>query len=183
MIFDLPPNGLNLLAAPNSANDLGNAKLGYPATIVLQDPTQAAAPSDISDFCSPLVTTPTSTAFPRPTPVTATSPAPAPRGGINTPTPGVNTPRVRYRNPSVAGTYRYFLIAGSQRDSDGDGLENGFDTCPTTPLPATTPGLPSPTPSTATATCCPTPPHRRLRHNDLVKNTNPDGDAGTSSCG
>ena len=41
-----------------------------------------------------------------------------------------NIEYVLYRNPDEEGTYTFTTIAVGQPDADGDGLENGLDTCP-----------------------------------------------------
>jgi hypothetical protein len=86
--------------------------LGYPSVTVLNnggDPDIAPAPSAITDFCSPLLT--------------------------STTTYGSPDGQDFRTNPDADGTYNFIVYTASQRDADDDGFENGLDTCPYTPNP------------------------------------------------
>ncbi len=129
------PGGLSAVPAPNPSNDMGLASLGYSAVTVLNDPTAAAAPG-VTDFCTTLGTKATMYGI--------TLANPCNGGGVNdclgaaggneallwSSPPGAATGRIRYANPASAGTYLYPTFHLSPRDLDGDGYENGFDTCP-----------------------------------------------------
>ena len=81
------------------------APMGQPSVSVLNDPTEAPSTSSISDFCTPLGTTSV---------ILGTG-----QGG-----------HLRVTNPA-AGTQQFFLqYNASLRDTDQDGFENAFDTCP-----------------------------------------------------
>ena len=101
-----------------------DSRLGYVSATVLQaagDPDTEAKTGDnnaISDFCSPLTTETTIFAVTKDNPDTAAN-----EGGV-----AVRT------NPA-AGSYNFVTYALSQRDADGDGIQNGMDPCPTTPNP------------------------------------------------
>lgn len=103
------PNGLILGADPRQ---------GFASVTVLQalgDPEIKPNTGDtnvISDFCSPLDVTTTTFGTTKDNPNT-----PANEGGVASRT-----------NPP-AGTYNFTVFALSQRDGDGDGIENGLDTC------------------------------------------------------
>ena len=93
--------------------------LGFPNVVILNDPTAPPAQSVISDFCSPLYSKTTTFGLTKDNPQTSAN-----EGGV------------AYRtNPSSAGTYSITVFAASQRDADGDGIENGLDPCPLTPDP------------------------------------------------
>src|SRR5205085_11543751 len=74
------------------------------------------------------------------------------------PIPGASTGKDRYRNPTTPNTYLWENLAQSLRDSDQDGIENAFDTCPanvnTDGDPRTTPG---PDADMIDSACDPTP--------------------------
>ncbi len=96
-----------------------DAKLGYPSVTVLQnigDPNIVSSPNAITDFCSPLVSTTTTFGTTQDNPATSAN-----EGGV------------AYRKNAADGTYNSVTWAASQRDADGDGIENGLDTCPFTP--------------------------------------------------
>ncbi len=90
-------------------------RLGYPNVTVLQDPT-VVAPGLITDFCTPLTANTTVFAIRKDNPNTGT-------GGGN----------VVRQNPASDGSFNFLNWARSQRDADGDGVENTLDTCPFTP--------------------------------------------------
>jgi hypothetical protein len=96
--------------------------LGYPSVTILQnlgDPDIVIEPGPITDFCTPLKSdTATCGVTQTKSAMTRDNPCPSSSGDA-----------VR-ANPSTAGTYNFVTFAGSQRDGDGDGYENGFDTCP-----------------------------------------------------
>lgn len=88
--------------------DLPNDKeLGFPSVTVLQaigDPDAVPKPGSITDFCSPLTSTISI------------------QGKTDDGQP-------LFYNPQN-GTYKFNAISAGQRDGDGDGFENGLDTCP-----------------------------------------------------
>ncbi len=133
--------------------------LGFPVVTVLQDtgdPGAVAAPSVITDFCTPLDSTAVTFG------VTEDNPASAgDESGTNVLTNG------------AAGTYNLVAFLASERDADGDGIPNELDPCPISGNPegwdprsnalagdADSDGLP--------ATCDP---------NDASPNSDIDGDA------
>ena len=97
--------------------------LGYPIVVVLQDtddPGHVAAPGSIDDLCTPISAGLTSYAVAQDNPNTVPD-----EGGAT------------YRtNPGTAANYYMTSYATSQLDADGDGIENGFDSCPFVPRPA-----------------------------------------------
>ncbi|MGH2669100.1 MAG: hypothetical protein ACRDH5_08310, partial [bacterium] len=131
------PGALAAFAPPHPYFDLAGTALGYTTVSTLQDTTVEAAPTAITDFCTPLDLTATTFGTSRLNPCNGGPGGPNPNpvacnndNVINNPAPGVPTGRTRATNPSTAGTYYYGAYQFSQRDSDGDGLENAFDTCP-----------------------------------------------------
>jgi hypothetical protein len=138
--------------SPNSLQDLATDDLGYTYVLVFNDPTAPGSPVARTDFCSPLLSDLTLYGEFRNNPCvdggvcpnSDTDCTPGPCGdntAINTPSDctvplcglayvnggnGID----RHRNPTTAGQYRYHAYVQSQRDLDGDGLENPFDTCP-----------------------------------------------------
>jgi hypothetical protein len=131
------PGALAAFAPPHPYYDMSGTALGYTTVSVLQDTTVEAAPTSITDFCTPLELTATTFGVSRLNPCNGGASGPNPNPGvcnndavINNPTPGIPTGRTRATNPTTAGTYYYGAYQFSQRDSDGDGLENAFDTCP-----------------------------------------------------
>ena len=105
-------------------------RLGYPSVTVLQaagDPATEADTGDnnaVSDFCSPLLTNTTGYGTSKDNPDTSAN-----EGGV-----------VLRTNPAD-GTYYFTNYAISQRDADGDGIENGLDPCPTVANPTWTPRI------------------------------------------
>ncbi len=75
-------------------------RLGYPSVTVLQDPTAAASSKDFINDFCSPLLTNTTLLS------------------------NVRT------NPAASGTYNFVTAVRSQRDADGDGFENGLDTCP-----------------------------------------------------
>lgn len=85
-------------------------ELGYPSVTVLLnagDPDATPAPGAITDFCSELRSS---------------------NRSLGTSPDGINL----YVNPQP-GTYTFTTVAVGQSDADGDGFENGLDTCPFDP--------------------------------------------------
>ena len=103
-----------------------DARLGYPNVTVLQDPTEVGA-SVITDFCSPLAAD--TTVFPL--------------SKDNTNTGVDESGHVVRQNPASDGTFNFLNWARSQRDADGDGLENTLDTCPFIPTNVEDPRQPA----------------------------------------
>ena len=88
---------------------------GYPSVTLLQnigDPDVVPAPSAITDFCTPLSSSNTSFGFTKDNPDTDAD----------------ESGKESYKNPKDA-TYTFITSAFGQRDADGDGYENGLDTC------------------------------------------------------
>ncbi len=130
---DTNGNGINDLAeafpAPHPYSDLRD--VGYVSVAVLQDTTQPPSPSAITDFCSPLNVTTVVFGQTKSNPCNGSVLPPCNTApGINTPIPGASTGKDRYRNPTTPNTYLWVNFAQSLRDSDQDGIENAFDTCP-----------------------------------------------------
>ena len=91
--------------------------LGFPSLSILQDtgdPMADPIPSAITDFCTPLSVDLTSYGMTQDNPDSS-----ADESGIPNRT-----------NPD-AGSYDFVTYARSQRDADGDGIENALDPCPT----------------------------------------------------
>jgi hypothetical protein len=125
------PGALAPFVPPHPYFDASQTALGYTTVSVLQDTTVEAAAGAITDFCTPLTLTAVTFANPRLNPCNGVTTPPCNSDGvINNPAPGAPTTRVRATNPPAAGTYYYGTYQFSQRDSDGDGYENAFDTCP-----------------------------------------------------
>ena len=109
---------------------------GYPSVVVLQQASAAGsaeppAPSPVTDFCTPLKTVNVSYGETKDNPDT-----PANEGGIPIRTlPGAGT--------QIPGISYY----ASQRDADGDGIENSLDPCPFTPDTVWDPRGPTPQPA------------------------------------
>jgi len=113
-----------------------DAGYGYPSVVVLQTASAAGnatppAPSAITDFCTPLKTVGVSYGVTKDNPDT-----PANEGGISIRT-----------LPDAGTAITGFLYAASQRDADGDGIENSLDPCPLTPDPNWDPRGPQPQPA------------------------------------
>ncbi len=120
-------------------------ELGYPTVTLLQnagDPDYEPVPSSITDFCTPLTSHNVAFAISRDNPCTDEAvpreeldplcevsghPLDLPPEGAGTTTPDEGG-LVLGTNPQD-GTYAFTIIAVGQRDADGDGLENGLDTC------------------------------------------------------
>ena len=121
--------------------DISNdPKLGYPSVTLLQnasDPGADPIPSAITDFCSPLTTSIvsfgvskdnecTAADLDKVDPICEVQSALVPgAGGTKPDESGVTL----FTNPAE-GDYTFHTIAAGQRDADGDGYENGLDTCP-----------------------------------------------------
>jgi hypothetical protein len=131
------PGAFAAFAAHNATNpyaDMAATNLGYVAIPVLQDPTAPQAPSNITDFCTPVSLTSVLFGESRQNPCQNNTLPPCHSDAfINNPTPGPPTGRVRWQNPSTSGTHYFGTYQFSQRDLDNDGIENSFDTCPYTP--------------------------------------------------
>jgi hypothetical protein len=81
------------------------SSLGWPTQAVLNDPSATLAnPSSITDFCTDLI---------------ANNSLLATVGGVT-----------RATNPGTAGTHVGMNFTSGLRDTDNDGIENAFDTCP-----------------------------------------------------
>jgi hypothetical protein len=89
------------------------APAGYPAVVVLQDPT-TVAPSAITDFCTRMHSSTVYYGLSQDNPATAAN-----EGGY-----------VARRNPIQAGTYTFLHYARSYYNADDDPYENYLDTCP-----------------------------------------------------
>ena len=116
-------------------------ELGYPTVTLLQnagDPDFDPIPSAITDFCTPLTSTNISYAHSKDNrctddvdpdtldPLCEISGVPLEiEGAPSTPDESGLT---LFTNPKE-GTYTFTTVAVGQRDTDGDGLENGLDTC------------------------------------------------------
>jgi len=171
------PGALLAFTAPHPYGDFSNTNLGYGLVSTLQDPTAPVSPNAISDFCTPLILTSTLFGVTRTNPCNGGPAGPNPNpvlcsndGVINNPAVGVGTGRNLRQNPATAGTHFYGAYIFSQRDLDGDGYENAFDTCPynanTDGNPRTTSG---PDTDMLDSSCDPGPG---------TNNTNQDGDSG-----
>ena len=123
----------------NIAND---EELGYPSVTLLQnigDPDSDPIPGAITDFCTPLTTSNITFAVSEDngctdinTPVDELDPlceivgvVPMEDGGTTDPD---ESGHILFANPDE-GTYTFTTISAGQRDADGDGYENGLDTC------------------------------------------------------
>jgi hypothetical protein len=120
---------------------------GYPTVTFLQaigDPESNPEPNPITDFCSPLESTINSFGVSKDNGCTDDEPIPPMDRGLCEVTSstldiieeaGTTEPdesgHVLFTNPP-AGTYEFTAAAWSQRDADGDGIENALDTCPYT---------------------------------------------------
>ena len=91
-----------------------DATWGYASVVVLNNPLQPPAPSAITDFCAPLSSDMVTFGLSQDNPAT-----------------GANESNYQVRrNPSTVGTHTFRWYTASLRDADGDGHENGLDTCP-----------------------------------------------------
>jgi hypothetical protein len=107
-----PGTSLPDTAAPGSPS-LG-AELGYVAISVLNNPTAALVPNQITDNCAPLTTNTTYYGL-----------------TLDNPATGANEAGYEWRtNPQYGGTYTFYGYAGSMYDADSDGTDNRLDTCP-----------------------------------------------------
>jgi hypothetical protein len=99
-----------------------SAAIGYPNLIVLNNPVnQEEAPGAISDFCTPLTTTTILYA------TTVANPYDGSGAGYSAQTnPAANT------GVLLTGTHMSRNYSRSERDADGDGIENDLDPCPYT---------------------------------------------------
>jgi hypothetical protein len=135
---------------------LSSSALGYPVLIVVNDPTAPPGPGEVSDACTPSETRIVLWGKTRDNPCTAATPpcsnsdVPCTPCGDNAAinNPSANDPPtgtclssptyeancVRYGNPAAAQHY-FYVYQQSQRDYDGDGIENSLDTCPLTSTP------------------------------------------------
>ncbi len=117
--------------------------LGYPTVTLLQnggDPAQDPIPSVITDFCTPLTSNNTAFGVSKDNACTdttaetldplceVTSALLAEEGGTTPDESGVPL----LTNPQDS-TYTFTIIAVGARDADGDGFENGLDTCALVP--------------------------------------------------
>jgi hypothetical protein len=130
--------------APHPFFDL-SSDMGYTTIVVFDDPTQTPPPTYLQNVCTERETIQTLYGESRTNPCNGmTTPPCDSTGGIINPAVGANTGLDRARTPMNAGTYLYLTYTQSQRDTDGDGYENGLDTCPTTanadPSPKTSAG-------------------------------------------
>lgn len=121
-------------------------ELGYPTMTFLQDigdPDREPEPGPITDFCSPLRSSNITFGVSKDNPCTDDIPVEqldplcaAKSAPLEIPEEGVSNPDesgiVLFRNPE-AGTYTFSTSALGQRDADGDGFENAFDSCPLEP--------------------------------------------------
>lgn len=135
--FVVFPKGTQLPDRP-----LFDDSLGFPSAVILQDPTAPPSQSAISDFCSPLQTTtftfghsrdnvctpdPSVSPFcPQRPPVDPSQPATLDPDGCDSDTDESGC--VIRKNPAD-GSYTFTTWVVSQRDLDGDGHENGLDSC------------------------------------------------------
>lgn len=118
-----------------------DASLGYPSVTTLQnagDPDADPIPGPITDFCSPLTTSNTTFGVSKDNACTdAGADVLDPLCAVNSviivedaeATDPDESGVVLFTNPAE-GTYTFTTIAAGQRDADGDGYENGLDTCP-----------------------------------------------------
>jgi len=117
-----------------------DAELGYPSVTLLQnigDPAQDPIPSAITDFCTPLVSSNITFGISKDNGCTdagaATLDPICEVSSVILVEEGVTDPdesgSILFTNPPE-GTYTFTAIAVGQRDADGDGYENGLDTCP-----------------------------------------------------
>lgn len=131
-ILVFAPGALAAFGPPNPFANLRDPKLGVVMVTVLNDPTQKPAPSAITDFCTPWDNTLQLFGQSKQNPcIGVTTPPCNTSDGINTPTPGAPG-KIRYENPTTPGTRLWISFAHSQRDADGDGIENPLDPCPNT---------------------------------------------------
>lgn len=124
------------------------SRLGTPVVTVLQNPTQATSNSAISDFCAKLQTNVNLLGVSNDNDCTAAAPAAGCTLSVSTSLglrdifKGVDggsshtTPNeagfTRLTAPASPGTTSSVQMYGSQRDFDGDGIENSLDACHST---------------------------------------------------
>jgi hypothetical protein len=124
-----------------SENIASEEELGYPTVTLLQnagDPAFGAVVGPVTDFCTPLTGTNTTFGVSKDNGCTdavpanaldpiceATSSIIAEEGGTHPDESGL----ILFANPQD-GTYTLTISAVGKRDADGDGIENGLDTCP-----------------------------------------------------
>jgi len=105
----------NAFSGPHPFADLGD--IGYTSVTVLQDPTQTASPTSITDFCSPLVTFTSFFGISKGNNCNGVIIAPCNTpDGLNNPGIGAATALTRYSNPAASGTYLYTGFQQSLRD-------------------------------------------------------------------
>ena len=110
---------------------LGPAALGYGTVVVIENfnPEEIPVPTSITDTCGFIVslTTPATTgAGPR-------LPDASPHTGFDAAYPIITAGGTAMRsNPVTPGTKPFFSVLISNRDAEGDGIDNGDDTCPYT---------------------------------------------------
>jgi hypothetical protein len=141
------PGAFAAYKPPHPLSDLASPTLGYPAVVVIQAPTENPIPEPITDTCSPSSLKVILWGVTRDNPCTGgtcpTSDDFCINGEFGGQCPLVDPPVgsclapsthegncVRYANPSTAGTQYFGVFQQSTRDLDGDGHENGIDTCP-----------------------------------------------------
>ena len=130
------PGALQLeFSPPHPFADL-DPSFGYSSVVVLNDPTQPASPSSITDFCTSLASTTVTFGEYKDNECRGDTSSPCDSaGGINDPVIGASLGVDRARNvvATVGGrTVLYTGLAQSLPDLDGDNIENSFDTCPYT---------------------------------------------------
>lgn len=155
------PGAFAAYPRPHPLWDLASTTFGYPAVLIVNDPTVAPGPSAPGDACSPADVRVMLWGKTRDNPCLGANPV-CPNDDtpcfilcgdnncINGNTFGVSacpalvdSPNgacsgndtggcVRYANPATAGTYYWRVYQQSQRDADDDGIENSLDTCPYT---------------------------------------------------
>jgi hypothetical protein len=117
VVFD--PGQLSLL--PGIYQQMGS-QIGTPSAVILNNPiSQEEAPGAISDFCTPLMTT-------------TTLYTPTQAGDYGTGGGGIEAQRNPAAGAGVLGTGTIISrsYSRSERDADGDGIENDLDPCPYT---------------------------------------------------
>jgi hypothetical protein len=115
--------------------------LGYPSVTLLQnigDPDNVPSPGPITDFCTRLTSTNTSFGISKDNactddiPIDDLDPMCTTTGAIILEEGGTNpddSGNKLFVNPTD-GEYTFTIWGAGQRDADGDGYENGLDTCP-----------------------------------------------------
>lgn len=157
-VLTFSPGSLAPFSRPHPLSDFYSSSVGYPALTILNDPTQISAPDAVTSLCSPGSATVMLWGKTRDNPClggtcpnddtpcyiscgnndaindfTGSTPAFANDPTIRAGCTSQNTAGcTRWSNPSSAGTKLFLIYDQSQRDTDGDGIENSLDTCPTT---------------------------------------------------